>query len=93
MTRAIEYITVPSGTPVAECRGHRQPGGSCRAPIYWIERVSTSKKTPGKIVRVPVDCDYDEQCERPREPEGPGDEGMHGLGVNHYQTCPDAGKF
>lgn len=89
--RPIEYIDVPAGTRIAECNGHRRPGGSCRAPIFWIERASTSKKTPGKLVKIPVDCDYDEQCRRPLEASH-GFEG-DGVGANHYQTCPDANKF
>ena len=85
-TRPIEYVEVPAGTRVAECSGHRRPGGSCRAPIYWIERVSLNKKTPGKIVKIPVDCDHNEQCVAPTATED-------GLGANHYMTCPDANRF
>ena len=87
MKREVEYIDVPSGTRPAECQGLKR-GGSCRATVYWIERPSRNKKTPEKIVRIPVDCEYDEQCERP-DVDRAGD----GLGVSHYVSCPDANRF
>jgi hypothetical protein len=85
MPREVEYIEVPAGTPPAECMGARR-GGSCTAVIFWIERASRNKKTPDRIVRIPVDCDADDQCYAPTANEA-------GLGISHYTTCPDAGKF
>lgn len=83
--RPIEYIEVPAGRSPSECNGKRR-GGSCTAVIFWIERQSKNKKTPERTVRIPVDCEYDEQCHAPTATEP-------GLGANHYQTCADAGKF
>lgn len=80
--RPLEYVEVPHGSHASECRAK-----SCRTTIFWVERESTSKKTPGKIVKVPVDCDYDEQCRRPTT------DGEDGIGVNHFQTCASAGQF
>lgn len=82
MSAPLEYIDVPADTSPAQCRG-----ASCKATIYWIERLSKNKKTPDKIVRIPVDCEYNEQCSAPVS--GAND----GLGVNHFQTCPDANRF
>ena len=47
---------------------------------------SRSKKTPGKIVKVPMDCEYNERCHAPTADED-------GRGVNHFQTCTEANQF
>lgn len=78
----VRWEVVPRGTKEAVCNGHRKEGGSCRAPIYWIERPRVGK--PG-IARVPVDCDV---------AGGSAPDSMsEGRGVIHYQTCPDARLF
>jgi hypothetical protein len=79
--RPLEYIDVPADTRPSQCRAP-----SCKATIYWIERESTNKKTPGKIVKVPVDCEHNEQCVAPTSEEA-------GIGVNHFMTCADANRF
>lgn len=80
--REIAWETVPKGTQPATCGGHKKPGGSCRAEIYWIERPRKGK--PG-TARVPVDCDV------------PGgvtpDDMVDGKGVSHFTTCKDARNF
>lgn len=87
----VEMIGVPAGTQPSTCSGHKKPGGSCRATIYWIERRSTAKKFAGvpvarrPIVRIPVDCDIDGGS----HPDSLTD----GRGANHYTTCPDANAF
>lgn len=73
------WETVPTGTPKAGCTGHRKPGGTCRATIYWIERPRVGK--PG-VARVPVDCDV----EGGSSPDSLSD----GKGVSHFTTCVDA---
>jgi hypothetical protein len=80
--RAIRWEAVPKGTRATVCTGHRKPGGTCRAQIYWIERPRVGK--PG-TARVPVDCDV---------PGGSTPDAMNGgRGVSHFTTCPDAGNF
>lgn len=79
------WETVPKGTEPSTCTGHKKAGGTCTAEIFWIERPSTAKNSKKKTVRVPVDCDV-EGGEHP-------DSFTPGRGVNHYTTCPDAGKF
>ncbi len=79
--RQMEYITVPAGTRASQCCAP-----SCKATICWIERASTNKKTPGKLVKVPVDIEHDEQCRVPTDDED-------GMGVNHFQTCAAANRF
>lgn len=88
--RPIEYIDVPNGTLASQCQAQKR-GGSCTATVYWIERPSRAKNAPpGKVVRIPVDCDYNEECREPNELPSPFDDG---YGVNHFQTCPDANRF
>ena len=79
--RPLEYIDVPAGTRAAQCSAP-----SCKATIYWIERLSRSKKTPEKMVKIPVDCEHDAQCAEPSN-------GTAGIGVNHWQTCADPDRF
>ena len=79
--RPLEYITVPAGTRASQCRGR-----DCRAVIYWIERESRSRAKPEKIVHIPVDCEHTEQCVAPTDV-------VDGIGVNHFQTCPNANRF
>lgn len=82
MTEQLDYVIVPAGTPASQCRGK-----TCKALIYWTERPSRAKNAPpGKVVRVPVDCDHNEQCVPPQHNED-------GLGVNHFQTCADHEQF
>lgn len=78
---------VPAGTNPSICGGHRKPGGSCRAEIFWIERpkMRQGRPVPGVTVRVPVDCEVD-GGQRP-------DSFTEGKGVTHYSTCPDAEQF
>jgi hypothetical protein len=78
--RPLEYETVPAGTRPAQCRASH-----CGAVIYWIER-EPQQKTPHKIVKVPIDCDHNEQCVAPTADED-------GVGVNHFQTCTEANQF
>lgn len=77
----LEYVTVPKGSRATECRGK-----DCRAVIYWIERPSRNRKTPDKVVKVPVDCAADDQCYAPSLT-------ADGLGLNHFQNCANAGRF
>jgi hypothetical protein len=74
---------VPKGTQASICSGHRKPGGSCKARIFWIERPRAGKK-PG-MARVPVDCDVQDGS----EPDSLSD----GRGVNHFTTCIDVAEF
>lgn len=80
--RQIQWETVPKGTEAATCRGHKRPGGTCKATIYYVERPRKGK--PG-TARVPVDCSV---------PGGSTPDSLSdGKGVNHFTNCPDAGNF
>lgn len=81
--RALQWHQVPAGTPAAECQAKRL-GGTCTALVYWIQKPSA--KDPKKMARIPVDCDYNAQCTPPRHDE-------EGMGVSHFQTCPDVALF
>lgn len=78
----VRWEIVPKGTKPSVCTGHRKPGGSCRAEIYWIERPRVGK--PG-TARVPVDCDV-EGGQAP-------DSLSEGRGVSHFTTCVDVREF
>lgn len=82
-----EMIVVPKGSRPGRCRGE-----TCgRTDIYFVERRSTAKKyakLPERqrpTVRIPVDCAVDGGA----EPDSLSD----GLGVSHFETCPDARDF
>lgn len=81
--RAPRWEIVPKGTPMSVCQGHKKPGGTCHAVIYWIERPRAGGK-PG-TARVPVDCDVEGGV----TPDSLTD----GVGVSHFATCPDAKNF
>lgn len=81
------WETVPAGTKPAICGGHKQPGGSCRAEVFWIRRPRMKKgaPVPGTSVLVSVDCAVD-GGQRPNSL-------TDGKGLNHFGNCPDAERF
>jgi hypothetical protein len=74
-TRAAPMVTVPAGTPTAQCR-------SCHLPIYWVKSEKSGKSVPvscngeghvapsashdGFGVNHFVDCETRDQHRRPR---------------------------
>lgn len=80
---ATRWETVPAGTQASVCTGHRRPGGTCSAEIFWIERPPVG--APRLTARVPVDCSV---------PGGQTPDSLSaGKGVSHFTTCPDAREF
>jgi hypothetical protein len=73
-----QWEDVPAGTKGRRCRAE-----SCGAMIFDVRR--PSKKDPTKIISMPVDCDMPGA----RHPTADA----AGLGVNHFQTCTEPGKF
>ncbi len=82
MTRDVEFILVPAGTPESRCRA-----AVCRAPIYWVERpkMRNGQPVPRQTARIPVDC----AVVGGQEP----DSLSSGRGVNHFTTCVAADEF
>ncbi len=81
--RPAKFRIVPKGTPASTCTGHRKPGGSCTAEIYWIDRPRDGGRAG--MVREPIDCDVEGGV----TPDSLTD----GLGVTHFSTCVDASNF
>lgn len=80
--RAPTFEVVPKGTESTVCKGHKKPGGTCRAVLYFIERPRKGK--PG-MARIPIHCDVAGGV----TPDAMTD----GRGVNHFTDCPDVGNF
>jgi hypothetical protein len=83
--RTPRWEIVPAGTPAATCNGKRK-GGRCEATVFFIERPRAGGREG--TARVPIDCDP----ERVPTAYAPTAD-LDGLGVSHFTTCPDAGRF
>ncbi len=77
-TSEAQWITVPAGTPSAECRG-------CKATVYWI--VTENDR------RMPVNCDVPGGLRPIRFTGGGATMKDNGRGLSHFADCPQATRF